>query len=355
MTIYFIIYIYIMNENELEAEEVKVEKIELIDDETFEKDIKKYDEVNKFFFSSKSVFLTYPRCDIDEISFFNLIQQYTFSKYKIKLCVVSSEFHKINKYKHIHTYIEFEQKIKTENVFFFDVKYNDKIYHPNIQRPYNKIGILKYICGLTKKKKDDEKHVFEYNINVEDYLKSFKTKKNRIFYELINKRISLVDLMLEKPELIKIYKDIKVNLNIYWNDLNKSIKEFTKKSYWIYGPPGIGKSYSIRKNYPELYYKDCSKWWDGYVYQEIVLIDDFDDKKLGHYLKIWSDNYAFFGEVKGGNVECYFKLLFITSNFLITELFNFSFANAIRRRFIEINAEDYLDDNGYFNIKNIKI
>lgn len=333
------------------------DKDDLLSDDEFEDRIK-IERKGPFYFHSKTIFLTYPQCNIDEKIFFNLFK----SKMEevdcnIILGLCCLENHKNTEGFHIHLYCEFEKKIQTRNERFFDILYDDIIYHPNIQRPYNRVGIIKYISGLTKKKKKDKKNVYEYKINVTKYLKNIKKKKNIIFDELINKKINLIQAIDIKPDLIKIYKVLKTNLNLYWSD--KSDKDFDKrKCFWIYGPPGIGKSFSIRNVHPDLYMKNSTKWWDGYVDQKVVLIDDFDNSCLGHYIKIWADNYLFIGEVKGGTVVCKYSILYVTSNYTIENIFlkendelSKLLVDAIKRRFIFINALDYIKNN-YFYLDN---
>ena len=171
----------------------------------------------------------------------------------------------------------------------------------------------------------------------------------------MEKTISIKEAVEDNPSLLTIYKNLKTNINLYWAD--KSNVEFKGKRmcYWIYGDPGIGKSFSVRHLYPELYLKDMNKWWDGYVDQSIVLIDDYDSYVFSHYLKIWADNYIFNGEIKGGIVKCCYSVLFITSNYQIDELFvnNSKFLNnnmlvsALKRRFKIIKANECIE-NGFF-------
>jgi len=106
---------------------------------------------------------------------------------------------------------------------------------------------------------------------------------------------------------------------------------------WYYGPPGTGKSRTARENYPGAFLKSCNKWWDGYQAQDHVIIDDLDKAHtaLHHYLKIWSDRYAFPAEHKGGTVAIRPKTIVVTSNYTPEELWPDQPVDveAIRRRF----------------------
>lgn len=105
---------------------------------------------------------------------------------------------------------------------------------------------------------------------------------------------------------------------------------------WFYGPTGTGKSRKARGDNPGCYLKMCNKWWDGYLGEETVLIEDFDKKHevLGHHLKIWADRYAFPAEVKGSKVNLRPKKIIVTSNFHPNEIWSdLSTLDPILRRF----------------------
>lgn len=106
------------------------------------------------------------------------------------------------------------------------------------------------------------------------------------------------------------------------------------RGVWFYGPPGTGKSHQARDEYPDAYIKSQNKWFDGYVGQEVILLDDLDSDVMGHYLKIWTDKYPCLGETKNGHVQLQHKVFVVTSNYSPEELFckDPVMAQAVRRR-----------------------
>nr|WDW25884.1 MAG: replication-associated protein [Cressdnaviricota sp.] len=117
---------------------------------------------------------------------------------------------------------------------------------------------------------------------------------------------------------------------------------------WIYGPPGTGKTTYVYEHFSDsLYTKPINKWWDGYNFEENILLDDWDvtHRVTSGYLKIWADKWPFLAEIKGSAVKIRPKRIIITSNYSIDTLFgdDESLCNAIRRRFKVLHIIGYND------------
>jgi len=82
-----------------------------------------------------------------------------------------------------------------------------------------------------------------------------------------------------------------------------------------FGPPGVGKTALAWTRYPELYTKSPkNKWWDGYVGQDTVLLDDFKAWFPWSYLMQLLDRYPMQVETKGGFVHMRATRFIITCN-----------------------------------------
>lgn len=93
---------------------------------------------------------------------------------------------------------------------------------------------------------------------------------------------------------------------------------------WHWGVTGAGKSYGVRLAHPEYFLKPLNKWWDGYDFEKVVLIEDVDPthaNKFGAMLKVWCDRYPFRAEVKSSTIYIRPEKIIITSNYSIKDVF----------------------------------
>lgn len=123
-----------------------------------------------------------------------------------------------------------------------------------------------------------------------------------------------------------------------------------RRGLWIYGQPGTGKSRAAHQLFPNAYWKNGNKWWDGYQGEQTVVLDDLDTPALYSYIKRWADRYKVLGEVKGSAVSLAYEQFVITSNFHPwalgnqDEKINRVTIEAIQRRFLVVSAVGWSEE-----------
>lgn len=119
------------------------------------------------------------------------------------------------------------------------------------------------------------------------------------------------------------------------------------RCFYLWGPPGSGKTRTVRDHFPGAYFKDpTSKWWDGYAGSRVVCIDevgpDFDTTLFKLWLDPWPQGNTL-AEVKGGTVELKYLTVYVTSNYPLEALcakHNQDLYEAMKRRFMGIIRYD---------------
>jgi len=287
---------------------------------------------NKFRIDAKSWFLTYPKCPVGKTLALELLR----AKKAVKGMVVAAEKHEDGS-PHIHAYVLLNTRYNCTNPRFWDLRVGDTVYHGDYQKCRNIDDVVKYI------RKDGD--ILEFgDINWKEKVDARREHRKAVAKCLIDGTKTLAQAIDDDPSLLFGARHLKQDLETYHQAKIQPLEASDVRGIWIYGPPGVGKSRLVRQEEKSLYLKSQNKWFDGYIGQKAILIDDFDKKGdcLSHYLKIWADRYGCTGEVKGAQVSLCHERFFITSNYHPKDIFGEDeiLLEAILRRFKIIHMVD---------------
>lgn len=92
---------------------------------------------------------------------------------------------------------------------------------------------------------------------------------------------------------------------------------------WYYGKTGTGKTRTAYEKLSNAYFKDGTKWWNGYDQHEHVIIDDFRPEQI-HFQELLRllDRYPHQVETKGGSRQLRAKHIIITTPLHPTKTFS---------------------------------
>lgn len=149
---------------------------------------------------------------------------------------------------------------------------------------------------------------------------------------------SMRDIALEYPsQYIRYYKGFQA----FQQTIAPCTESFEKvKVVVVYGDPGIGKTRYAYEHDPNLYNVaepvNNTIWFDGYIGQKTILLDDFYAWVKYHYLLQLLDGYPMMLPVKGSFVRKNWNAVFITSNNHPSLWYNRPEWDALKRRITEI-------------------
>ena len=275
----------------------------------------------------KQWFCTWPRCDIELQEALSMLKEKT--QDNLRDWLIAREHHEDGGI-HLHAYLMLKKK-RYFKPDMFDLGEHHGHYDPC--KNYKKV--IQY-C------KKEEDYICNFAIELTGEEKVAMRNKELLTGDL-DELVNSGKLSVFSVPQIKKARDI-----LAMSKLPPKVME--RKCYWIYGKPRIGKSWLVRQAF-DAYVKAQNKWWDGYNQEEVVLLDDFDDKGgkvLGHHIKIWADNYRFIGEFKGGSCYPTYKKFIVTSNYQPYQIWDddkiMSSAIASRFKMIEMTEREQQQD-----------
>jgi len=194
----------------------------------------------------------------------------------------------------------------------------------------NPRSILAFRDSFTTKDIHIETHLKGTHMQASDYCKKSESKdplRNPNFEEFgdcprqgartdfasaleeIKSGVPVEEVVDNQPQLLPMIRSLETYKNRLLKPLQRDVNVIV-----LWGDSGTGKSRWAYEQFPDLYSKPPTKWWDGYSGQKTVLLDDFYGYIPHSELLNVLDRYPFHAEVKCSYVWAQWTTVIITSN-----------------------------------------
>lgn len=150
--------------------------------------------------------------------------------------------------------------------------------------------------------------------------------------EQIKSGTPVEEVVDSQPQLLPMIRALDSYKSRLLKPLNRPVNVIV-----LWGDAGSGKSKWAYENFPDLYSKSNTKWWDGYTGQATLLLEEYELPFFTYteFLKVL-DRYPYQCEIKGGFVWAQYTTVIITANKPPERWYQKGITPALRRRLDKI-------------------
>lgn len=302
-----------------------------------------------FRLKSSQLFLTYPQCDLDK----QIAYDYLCNRFEAEKILVAHELH-ANGDHHLHVYLKSKGTINTNDSKFADLPGG---YHGNYQGCRSAKNVLKY---CTK----DEDYLANFDVTS---LLSTRSTRSTDFQDLLNRKRTLEELLIDKPQYLINYNTLSKNLQIYfenterqretipwcipnpWGKLLLNFQELHKRRhFWIFSSgPNSGKTtfaLELTQKYGGCINSNREPYWNIGPQCRFVIIDEYNSARFRYdELNAMADGTYSYRRFQLG-LHTFnrgqFPILIVLSNQTIDDIYPFR-SDLLKARFIQIDISKF--------------
>lgn len=284
---------------------------------------------NSFQLNSKQLFLTYPQCTLSKDEA-HMLLRLKLEEYMLEKYVIAHELH-ANGDHHLHAYIKLSMPYRTRDSRSLDIGG----FHGNYQGCRSAKNVVKYCT-----KEED----YISNMDIGDLVNG--ESKTKLAMSRVLAGEPLTTIVEEYPMLLKGYRNLKLDIDAYredlvpskpdlpeylpnpWSLLLCSFKTIKRRHFWLWSSaPNLGKTTKFAKPLSDKYRGEIHtgdfRYWNVSRHDQFLILDDYNTAKLKwDALNQLCDNTYQFSKIYIGNVKITHPyLVIILSNSSIDTLY----------------------------------